>query len=98
MTEVKLLLLSSNTWIGQRISDVLLCGEEPSWLKHMDFVLFELKFQSIPLAACSMFCRRDSAWAGLFARSTISSLYSALAISSVRYRFLLDFYNSLVGS
>ena len=46
----------------------------------------------MPPAACSGLCNRDLVWAGVFARSTMSSTYSASVIVSVDYCLLLDFF------
>ena len=45
----------------------------PSLLKHTYSVLSALRWRSMPLAARSRLCSRDSAWVGVFARSAMSS-------------------------
>ena len=45
----------------------------------------------MPVAAGSRLCIRDSAWAGVFARSAMSSVSSASVIVYVGYLLLLSF-------
>ena len=45
----------------------------PSYLKHVNAVLFDFTLRLMFLIACSRLCRRDSLWTGVFARSAISS-------------------------
>ena len=44
-----------------------------SWLKHMYSVWSAFTWRPMHLTACYRLCSRDSAWVGIFARSTISS-------------------------
>ena len=46
----------------------------PFWVKHMNSVWSEFTERSMPFAACSKLCRRDSAWVIVFARSVKSSV------------------------
>ena len=55
----------------------------PSWLKHMNSVLFEFLFTPIPLTACSVLCSRDSTW--VFTRSTASSADNGKRLSHKRW-------------
>ena len=58
------------------------------WLKHMYSVLSALTWRPMLFAA---FLSRDSAWAGVFARSTISSVLSVSVFVCVGFRLLLAF-------
>ena len=48
----------------------------------------------MPPGARSRLCSRDSAWAGVFARSAMSSAYSESEIVCARYLLLLSFASS----
>ena len=54
-------------------------------LKHMYSVLSAFTWRSMPSAACSRLCSRDSAWVSVFARSAMSSALSASVIVSAGY-------------
>ena len=43
------------------------------WLKHMYSILSALEWRTMQPAACSRLWSRDSAWVGVFARSSMSS-------------------------
>ena len=45
----------------------------PLWLKHVYSILFVLTWRPMPVVTRSRLCSSDSAWAGIFAGSAISS-------------------------
>ena len=50
------------------------------WLKHVYSLFSALTWRPMPAAARSRLCSRDSAWAGVFARSTMSLVFSTSVI------------------
>ena len=56
-------------------------------------VLSALTWRPMPAAAHSRLCSRVSAWAGVFARSAMSSAWSASIIVCAGYLLLLSFVN-----
>ena len=63
----------------------------PFWLKHMYSVVSALTWRLIPPAVGSRLCSWDSVWAGVFARSVMSSASSASVIICAGYLLLLSF-------
>ena len=61
------------------------------WLKPIYFDLSALIRRPLLCAAFSRLCRRDSAWAGAFVSSAMSSVQSASIIVRVGYCLLLEF-------
>ena len=64
----------------------------PFLLKHIYSVLSAFTWKPMPPAVCSRQCCRNLAYAGVFARSAISSEKSASVIVSAGYRLLLAFF------
>ena len=58
----------------------------------MNSVLFVFMWRSMAPAAGSRLCSRDSAWAGVFARSARSSALTVSVIISTGYYLLLTFF------
>ena len=59
-------------WTCPLISEKFSVEMSPFWLKHIYFILSAFTWRSMPPAACSRLCSRDSGWIGVFARSTMS--------------------------
>ena len=66
----------------------------PSQLKHMYSVLLVFTRRIMSPAACSWLCSKDSAWVGIFARS---SMLSASVIVSVVYHLALQLLQVIIN-
>ena len=86
-------LLPRQVNLSTSFRELPFCVMLPLWLKHMYSILCVLTWRSMPAAAHSRLCSRVSAWAGVFARSTMLSALSASAIVCVGYLLLLSFVN-----
>ena len=64
-----------------------------SYLNDNNSVLSKLTLSLMPLAACWRQCSGDSAWTGVFARSTRYSVYTTRVIVSIVYCQLLEFFS-----
>ena len=64
----------------------------PSYLKHINAILFVIVWRLMLPADCSRLCSRDLTCSGVFTRSTRSSAWSAYVMAFLQYTVCFLFY------